>query len=82
MQLESHTCSVIAMTRDQMEQLRFRGRGAVVWLGTPLALITVIANSRKASSAATEAELNKLLKYQDISAGVDFIPVAVESFGV
>jgi len=26
---------VVAMTRDQMEQLRFRGRGAVVWLGTP-----------------------------------------------
>jgi len=35
MQLESHTRSVVAMTRDQMEQLRFRRRGAVVWLGTP-----------------------------------------------
>jgi len=34
MQLESHTRSVVAMTRDQMEQLIFRGRGAVVWLGT------------------------------------------------
>jgi len=35
MQLESHTGSVVAMTRDQMEQLRFCGRGAVVWFGTP-----------------------------------------------
>jgi len=34
MQLESHIRSVVAMTRDKMEQLRFRGRGAVVLLGT------------------------------------------------
>jgi len=36
----------------------------------------------KAGSAATEAELKKLHTYQDISAGVDFIPVAIESSGV
>jgi len=35
MKLESHTRSVVAMTRDQMEQLRFHGRGVVVWLETP-----------------------------------------------
>jgi len=35
MQLESHIRSVIVMTRDQMEQLRFRGRGAIVLPGTP-----------------------------------------------
>jgi len=42
----------------------------------------VQANSRKAGSAATGPELKKLQKLQDISAGVDFIPVAIESFGV
>jgi len=31
----NNTRSVVAMTRDQMEQIRFRGRGAVIWLGTP-----------------------------------------------
>jgi len=69
MQLESHTRSVVAMTRDQIEQLRFRGRGAVVWLQKdamylPKHIIYAqslcIANSRKAGSAATEAELKKL----------------------
>jgi len=35
MQLESHIRSVVVMTRDQMGQLRFRGRGAVVLPGTP-----------------------------------------------
>jgi len=73
MQLESHTRSVVAMTRDQMEQLRFRGRGAVVWLGTlpapthNYAQSYAQANSRKAGSAATEAELKKPQKFQDIS---------------
>jgi len=42
----------------------------------------VLANSRKAGSAATEAELKKLHKCQDISTSVDFIPVAIESSGV
>jgi len=42
----------------------------------------VLANSRKVDSAATEAELKKLQKYQEISAGVGFIPVAIESSGV
>jgi len=38
MQRESHTRSVVTMTRDQMEQLRFRGRArAVVLPGTQLA---------------------------------------------
>jgi len=41
-----------------------------------------IANSRKAGSAATEAELNKLQKFRDISTDVDFIPIAIESSGV
>jgi len=35
MQLESHIRSVVVMTRYQIEQLRFRGRGAVVLPGTP-----------------------------------------------
>jgi len=42
----------------------------------------VLANSGKAGLAATEAELKKLQKYQYISAGLDFIPVAIESAGV
>jgi len=42
----------------------------------------VQANSRKAGSAATAAELKKLQKYQDIFASVDFIPVVIESSGV
>jgi len=42
----------------------------------------VLANRRKAGSAATEAELKKLHKYQDISKNIDFIPVAIESSGV
>jgi len=69
LQLESHTRSVVAMTRDQMEQHRFRGRGAVVWLGTPPVpthIHNVLANSRKTGSAATEVELEKLLKYTRI----------------
>jgi len=33
-------------------------------------------------SAATEAELKELQKYHDISAGVDYILVAIESFGL
>jgi len=36
----------------------------------------------KAVSAATGAELKKLQKYQDISAGVDFIPVIIESCSI
>jgi len=36
----------------------------------------------KAGSAASEKELKKLHKYQDISTSVDFIPVAIESSGV
>jgi len=89
MLIENHTRSVVAMTRDQMEQLRFCGRGAVVWLGTPPdpthnTQSYVQANSRKVGSAATGAELKKLQKYQDICAGVDFIPVAIRhlAFGV
>jgi len=35
MQLESHIRSMVVMTRDQMEQLRFRERGAIVLPGTP-----------------------------------------------
>jgi len=35
MQLDNHNRSLVAMSRGQMEQQRFRGRGAVVWLGTP-----------------------------------------------
>jgi len=42
----------------------------------------VVANSRKAGSAATGAELKNLQKYQDISTGVDFIPVAIETSSV
>jgi len=70
------------MTRDQMEQLRLR---CLAWDATCLntyAQSYVQANSRKAGSAATGAELKKLQKYQDISAGVDFIPVAMGSSGV
>jgi len=79
---------VVAVKRNQMEQLRFRGRGAVVWLGTPpapniYAHSYVQSNSRKAGTAATtEAELKELHKYQNISTSVDFIPVAIESSGV
>jgi len=42
-----------------MEQLRFSGRGAVCWLGTPYAPTHTQANSRKAGSAATGAELKQ-----------------------
>jgi len=42
----------------------------------------VQANSTNAGSAATGAELKKFQNYQDISAGVDFISVAIESSGV
>jgi len=42
----------------------------------------VQANSRKAGSAAIGADLKKLHKYQDISAGVDFIPFAIESSSI
>jgi len=41
-----------------------------------------LTSCRKADSAAKGAELKKLQKNQDISAGVDFIPVAIESSGV
>jgi len=39
----------------------------------------VLANSRQAGSAATGIELKKQRKYQYISVGVDFIPVAIET---
>jgi len=46
---------------------------------------TVICASQQQEgwfSSNMETELMKLLKYQDISTGVDFIPVAIESSGV
>jgi hypothetical protein len=42
----------------------------------------VQATSRQAGSAATEAELKKIQKYQDLCAGIDFVPVAIETSGV
>jgi hypothetical protein len=41
----------------------------------------VQASSTRAGSAAEAAEASKQLKYADISAGVDFIPVALETSG-
>ena len=40
------------------------------------------ASSTQAGSAAAAAELKKLQKYADIIAGVDFVPVAIETSGV
>jgi len=47
MQFESHTRSVVAMSRDQMEQLRFRGRGPLfhgIWVA-PFGLLS-LSNER------------------------------------
>jgi len=71
---------VVAMTRDLETRWSnsdsVHGRGAVVvLLVTPPAPTHthshVLANSRKAGSAATDAELKKLQKYQDISKSVN-----------
>jgi len=68
MQLESHIRSVVVITSDQMEQLRFRGREAVVLLNdstcsNTYAQLCAIANSRRlVQQQRTEAELNKLHK--------------------
>jgi len=66
--MQRATGALWAQLLETREQLRFRGRGAVVWLGTPPAPYTyaqsyVQANSRKAGSAATEVKLKKLQKY-------------------
>ena len=45
-------------------------------------VVYVQATSRQAGSAAAGAELKKQQKYQDLSVGVDFVPVAIETFGV
>ena len=42
----------------------------------------VQASSAQAGSAAATAELLKSQKYADIIAGVDFVPVAIETSGV
>ena len=42
----------------------------------------MLASSRLAGSAAAGAEKSKILKYYDLNAGVDFIPFAIETFGV
>ena len=42
----------------------------------------VQASSMQSGSAAAGAELKKQQKYNDISAGIDFVPVAVETSGV
>jgi len=41
----------------------------------------VQASSTRAGSAAEAAEASKALKYADITTGVDFIPVAIETSG-
>jgi len=49
MQLESHTLSVVEMTRDQTEQLRFREEGPLSGLGRnlPQHIRTVICASQQ-----------------------------------
>jgi len=58
-QLESHT-RLVAMTRDQMEQLRFRGRfRCLAWDATCPNTFICASQQQKAGSAATAAELKK-----------------------
>jgi len=42
----------------------------------------VVDSSVAAGSAAAKAELKKVQKYRDITAGVDFVPVSIETSGV
>jgi len=42
----------------------------------------LLANSNQAGSAASTAEVLKTRKYSDIMAGVEFVPIAVETSGV
>jgi len=61
-----------------------RGR-CVAWDATcpnTFAQAYVQASSMQSGSAAAGAELKKQQKYNDISAGIDFVPVAVETSGV
>jgi len=87
MQLERHTRSVGEMTTDQMEQIRFRGRGAVVGLRRhlPQHISTVICASQQqegwfCSNGSRTEETSQVPGHYITS--VDFIPVAIESSGV
>jgi len=42
----------------------------------------ILDSSTLAGSAASAAELNKIAKYTDIIAGVDFVPFVIETSGL
>jgi len=83
---QCHTRSVVLNNKrpDGATQIPWKRGRCLAWDATcpnTYAQSYVLANSKKPGSAATEAELMKLHKYQDISTSVDFIPVAIESSG-
>lgn len=70
---------------DGVTQIPWRRGRCMAWDATcpnTFAQSYVHASSRQAGSAATEAELKKQQKYQDLCAGIDFMPVAIETSGV
>jgi len=51
------------------------------YLSTYLRSVAIRESNVQAGSAALKAELNKLRKYADIIAGVDFIPFCIRNLG-
>jgi len=75
---EPHSfCTSGGKRPDGVTQVPWK-RGRYVLRGTPHAH----DSSTLAGSAASAAELNKIAKYTDIIAGVDFVPFVIETSGL
>ena len=70
---------------DGVTQIPWRRGRCLAWDATcpnTYAQSYVQATSRQAGSAAAGAEVKKQQKYEDLNAGVDFVPFAIETSGV
>ena len=70
---------------DGVTQIPWRRGRCLAWDATcpnTYAQSYVLATSRLAGSAAAGAEQKKVQKYSDMSSGMDFVPVAIETSGV
>ena len=70
---------------DGVTQIPWKRGRCLAWDATcpnTYAQSYVLATSRHAGSAAAGAEQTKMVKYSDMSSGLDFVPVAIETSGV
>jgi len=78
-------CTSDGKRPDGVTQVPWKRGRCLAWDATcpdTFAMSHVSASSTEAGSAAASAEINKTQKYRDIIAGVDFVPVAIETSGV